>query len=390
MKRMVIQEQNLEPAEFTPLTSPAFDRTRLVNTLLTGNSRDGRSPYEHVVRSLQKEWRQRECKAALASALAEICRDYLSDRLDEIMPELVPELMRNVFSLAGQLSEPDQLWEPLFAVYRAMSVRHLPEGHSLVVASPLRDGLALNQGTSELREEWLGIIRGSRSVLPGNERSGFTGILNLPERGGKAWWNSLCEALSILADRFSHEPARFESFVRRARDFWPEPEFDRKMCEFAFDGNWPEDLLELVVYPGFYYKSAANVRYLSDALLQSIPSRDTESAYQWSERLGISVYTQSSDYLDVAGPVFEYVMRNYVSERQPSLRLQKHILSHILPEIPSDAETVTSPTFQQASDELLRQLRIDPEEPESGTGAAVYLRPGMGATAYQEIQARVS
>ncbi|MDQ3802388.1 MAG: hypothetical protein M3416_00810 [Acidobacteriota bacterium] len=177
--------------------------------------------------------------------LAERTARLINERPDVLRPGDMPErLLYNLLSLCSGLSAPDQLAEPLYAMYE----RRALEGQWLGVElyDALLSALVPNQVDDRLAGVWRRMLDGEEpEPLRGNMYDGFEGILWMPKSRltrGEPDLGSLGHALWVMSrhlDGTPHCRLEFTSLLDKVQEiYFGHPTWKTDLLNLAHKYNW--------------------------------------------------------------------------------------------------------------------------------------------------------
>jgi len=144
-------------------------------------------------------------------------------------------LLYNLLMLCAGLAHPDELAEPLLALWSRRTLHGEWEG--LDLRYTLSVALTSNQIDSRLADEWRAMLHGRPTqLLEGNDLDGFEGLLWMPEspaRRGEPSMKAIGEALHGMAAPLEDNPERrpqFRALIQRVKETFP----DRATWDFDF------------------------------------------------------------------------------------------------------------------------------------------------------------
>lgn len=201
-------------------------------------------PYVWILRGHAEAVERVQAEKTLASWLAE----FFEKKPDvEPVGEFPDRLLFNAFLLTAGLASPDELWEPLLAIYerRELSGDYLGLDHR----SSLRSALSQNQGDARLEPVWRTMATGKETdFLPGNAYNGLEALTMMPDpkkgRGHPAL-EALGEALTCLVRRLDKQPvvrdSRLKRLLGRLLSRYPgeERKIHAHMGQVAKERDWP-------------------------------------------------------------------------------------------------------------------------------------------------------
>jgi len=184
----------------------------------------------------------------LESELARRASALLSGQPDTQATGDPPErLLYNLLLFCAGLAHPDELAEPLLAMWSRRALHGEWEG--LDLRYTLSAALTSNQIDARLADEWRAMLRGEPTqILEGNDLDGFEGLLWMPEspaKRGEPFMDAVGEALQGMAAHLEDNPERrpqFRALIQRVKETYP----DR--------ATWDFDLLNLAdehLFPGW-------------------------------------------------------------------------------------------------------------------------------------------
>ncbi|MBI1786384.1 MAG: XRE family transcriptional regulator [Acidobacteria bacterium] len=200
-------------------------------------------PFRWILRSLPLGAERNKYKTTLAARLASL----LDERPDVDPPGRRPDdVLYNLFMLCAGLDSPDQLAEPLCAVYERLRKGEIRLNDELRDA--LRAALARNQIDNRLRPVWERMItHGRDDNLLGNEYEGFAGVRRMPASAQLRGWPDMeavgC-ALKKMADHVGQHLDRereFRSLIGQVKELYPaDQSMNWDLLAQAHDKQWPD------------------------------------------------------------------------------------------------------------------------------------------------------
>jgi hypothetical protein len=132
-------------------------------------------PFELVLQELGTAYEPRSAQIDLAKLAADHLNKYVDGTLDSSILRQ-DQFVYNTLQLCSGLSRPEELWEPLFNVYKNKG-RQLEVWDGKPLNSALRSALLRNQRGPQLRTEWMkirgqlcggrcAVVRGAGQVTP--------------------------------------------------------------------------------------------------------------------------------------------------------------------------------------------------------------------------------
>jgi hypothetical protein len=200
-------------------------------------------PYVWLLRALPEEEPERNAAAARLAATA---ATLLQRRPDVELPARMPEsVLYNLLLVCAGLHRPQELAEPLFAVWKRMALAGRWLGLDLRAA--LSAALASNQIDHRLWPEWQELLRGKPGTfLRGHPNDGFDGALWMPTSAGQLGKPNLPvigKALKLMAGHLEDDRQRrqeFQRLIRRVLETYPEyPSWDEELIRLADRENFP-------------------------------------------------------------------------------------------------------------------------------------------------------
>ena len=185
------------------------------------------------------------------SSLAERAARLLEEEPEVKRPGTRPDqLLYNLFMLSAGLSCPDQLADPLYAVFERQALKGSWLG--IDVREALTDALISNQLDNRLEEVWQEMCENrGHDFLPGDEEDGLDGIRLMPvsaaTRGEPALY-AIGKALGRMATHVEKEPdcrLKFQSLISRIVETYPgRSNWDQDLIYQADKNQWPSWAVE--------------------------------------------------------------------------------------------------------------------------------------------------
>jgi hypothetical protein len=205
-------------------------------------------PYLWLLRGMGAIGDERSAKApdrTYDDLFCEQVAALLLARPDVNRPGARPEqVLYNLFLLCAGLRCPGCLADPLYAIFQGEKLTGSWLGVDL--RTTLRSALAENQVHERLRRVWLAMIRGEIAFLPGDEESGFAGLLMMPEAPGargEPAVRAVGDGLTALIRRLEsdeHARARLVEMIDSVHDTFPDYDgWNDRLIEFAHRDEWP-------------------------------------------------------------------------------------------------------------------------------------------------------
>ncbi len=188
---------------------------------------------------------------SLEEELARRAAALLDKKPDEAPVGDPPErLLYNLLSLCSGLACPDQLADPLLAMWKRRSLKGEWQGTDLRYV--LSVALASNQFDSRMAEEWWAMLeKHATKFLPGSEYDGFEAVLWMPESKssrGTPFLNAIGRALSIMARSLEEDRNRrpeFRRLLRKVKETYPDRlTWDTDFIDLADRYNFPTWAIE--------------------------------------------------------------------------------------------------------------------------------------------------
>jgi hypothetical protein len=200
-------------------------------------------PYQWLLRALPEE--EPERNAAVAK-LAGTAAPLLQRRPDLESPTQPPEpLLYNLLLLCAGLHRPQELAEPLFAMWKRKALGG--RWRSLDLRAALSAALASNQVDERLWPEWQDLLQGKPGrFLPGHPYDGFDGALWMPagpHQLAKPNLPALGKALRLMASHLETDRQRrqeFQKLIERVIETYPDhPGWDEDLIRLADRESFP-------------------------------------------------------------------------------------------------------------------------------------------------------
>lgn len=211
------------------------------------------SPYQWILRGLPLGAERHRAEQTLALRAAQ-----LLDGQPDVKPvgTRPNEVLYNLLYLCAGLSCPDQLAEPLYAIFRRNKLSGQWFGEDL--RSCLRSALIENQIDSRLKVVWEAHLANQQHEFFPNTTpyTGFTAILVMPESEntrGKPYLDAIGRALGMMAVYFelkyreSDRKVKFLELIEQIKRTYEEvSNWDRKFYKLASIYDWPQWSIRLL------------------------------------------------------------------------------------------------------------------------------------------------
>lgn len=200
-------------------------------------------PYLWLLRVLPVDEPER---SAVVAKLAATSAALLERRPDVEPTTRHPEsLLYNLLLLCASLHRPQELAEPLFAIWKRKALAG--RWHGLDLRAALSAALASNQIDERLWPEWRDLLRGKpERFLPGHPYDGFDGALWMPagpDQLDKPNLPVLGKALKLMAGQLEairQRRQKFQKLVRRVLDTYPaHPSWNVDLIRLADRESFP-------------------------------------------------------------------------------------------------------------------------------------------------------
>jgi hypothetical protein len=316
-------------------------------------------PYLWFLRGLPVADERFNAETVLADRVAVI----LGQQPDISWPGRRPErALYNLLLLCAGLSCPDQLAEPLFALFQRRALHGDWLGGDLRAA--LRAALIENQLDSRLQDEWQTMIEDrGHAFLLGDEYAGFEGVLRMPESPstrGEPALTAIGRALATIARHLEDLPTRaweFRELIAKLVQTYPgRPQGDLELVWQADKHAWPwwaVEALPKLWIPTRPDSRSATVTLLSRTILECLPGDESYAVARELCRgtvVEVVLDEKAAQLVRRIAPIFEE------KRRENPLSSRRALLGGVITAM-TEAELVLEPE-QPENAQWIREARV--------------------------------
>ncbi|HYU30913.1 MAG TPA: hypothetical protein VEW48_02015 [Thermoanaerobaculia bacterium] len=227
-------------------------------------------------------------------------------------------LLYNLLMLCAGLAHPDELAEPLLALWNRRALQGEWEGLGLRYA--LSTALTSNQIDARLSNEWCAMLHGRPTqLLEGIDLDGFEGLLWMPEsstKRGEPYMDAIGKALREMAAHLEDNPERrpqLRGLIQRVKETYPDrATWDYDLLALADKHHFPGWAVECLPRLFFVRKGAGKTRTI--LLWQPLADYFEGASRQKYRAEGRVVQLSASEEI----PAWLYTMAEKVEERRNS------------------------------------------------------------------------
>lgn len=203
-------------------------------------------PYVWLLRGLPSGANRQNAETELAHRVAALLREQPDVNRPGRRPE---QALCNLLLLCVGLNAAEILAKPLAELYDRQMKKNTLAGSwiGLSLSARLRDALIENQIDNRFKQLWLEMSKGNSSErLPGHPPHGFSGILWMPKLEGQRGIPDIeaigeaLKSLTVYLESAADRSKRFERFLRRVKDAYPDVSWDLEFLLMCYGNQWPK------------------------------------------------------------------------------------------------------------------------------------------------------